>query len=151
MAERKFDPDAVARYRDFLLYWLEDVLEADGGPISSMKEGALKKAPAFGTTGEGQTAGETYATSHATAWGNLQALRQSLFGTIQALNAALEGHETSEEYNVDDFKTQYDEVDGTTATGGDAAAGAAGNAATAGGGASGGGDATSDDYENALG
>lgn len=144
MAERKFDPDAVARYRDFLLYWLEDVIEAEGGPIHSMKNGALKKAPAFGTTAEGQTASATYATSHQTAWGNLQALRQSLFGTIQALNAALEGHETSENYNVDDFKTQYDEF---------ATSGAAGGSGTSPDGGTGGGDGgtTSDDYENALG
>jgi hypothetical protein len=145
MAERKFDPEAVARYRDFLLYWLEDVIEAEGGPISSMKEGTLKKAPAFGTTSEGKEAATTYATSHQTAWGNLQALRQSLFGIIQALNAALEGVETSEEYNVDDFKTQYDEFASSSAgsTG-------SGNTAGAGGGDGGESGASSDDYENAL-
>ncbi|MFC3493311.1 hypothetical protein [Glycomyces rhizosphaerae] len=139
MAERKFDPDAVARYRDFLLYWLEDVIEAEGGPVSSMKDGALKKAPAFGSTAEGTTAASTYATSHQTAWGNIQALRQSLFGTIQALNAALEGHETSEEYNVDDFKTQYDEFASSSST--------SGNTAESGGGDS---SASSEDYSNAL-
>jgi hypothetical protein len=146
MAERKFDPDAVARYRDFLLYWLEDVLEAEGGPISSMKEGALKKAPAFGTTTEGQNAATTYGTSHQTVWGNLQALRQSLFGTIQALNAALEGNETSEAYNVDDFKTQYDEF-----ASGSVGTLPGGNTATTGGGDSGESGASSDDYANALG
>jgi hypothetical protein len=146
MAERKFDPDAVARYRDFLLYWLEDVLEAEGGPISSMKEGKLKKAPAFGTTAEGTTAAQTYATSHQTAWGNLQALRQSLFGTIQALNAALEGHETSEEYNVDDFKTQYDEFASSSTAGGSGESGSTPGADP--GGESG---ASSEDYANALG
>lgn len=146
MAERKFDPDAVARYRDFLLYWLEDVLEAEGGPIASMKEGKLKKAPAFGTTAEGTTASQTYATSHQTAWGNLQALRQSLFGTIQALNAALEGNETSEDYNVDDFKTQYDEFASSSAG---AAAGQ--SETTTGDGTGGDTGATSDDYANALG
>jgi hypothetical protein len=145
MAERKFDPDAVARYRDFLLYWLEDVLEAEGGPISSMREGRLKKAPAFGTTAEGVTAAQTYATSHQTAWGNLQALRQSLFGTIQALNAALEGVETSEEYNVDDFKTQYEEFASSSA------GTVAGNEAAPGGGDPGDSGASSDDYANALG
>jgi hypothetical protein len=145
VAERKFDPDAVARYRDFLLYWLEDVLEAEGGPIASMKEGRLKKAPAFGTTAEGITASQTYATSHQTAWGNLQALRQSLFGTIQALNAALEGHETSENYNVDDFKTQYDEFASSSASGD------SGQTSSTPGGDSSGGGATSDDYQNALG
>ncbi|MBO3735595.1 hypothetical protein [Glycomyces niveus] len=146
MAERKFDPDAVARYRDFLLYWLEDVLEAEGGPISSMREGALKKAPAFGTTSEGKEAAATYATSHQTAWGNLQALRQSLFGIIQALNAALEGVETSEEYNVDDFKTQYDEFASSSA-----GSAAGGNTSATGGGDGGDTGATSDDYANALG
>ncbi|MEV3938315.1 hypothetical protein AB0K52_20355 [Glycomyces sp. NPDC049804] len=145
MAERKFDPDAVARYRDFLLYWLEDVLEAEGGPISSMRDGALKKAPAFGTTSEGKEAATAYGTSHQTVWGNLQALRQSLFGIIQALNAALEGNETSEAYNVDDFKTQYDEFASSSA------GYAAGGTATTGGGDSGESGASSDDYANALG
>ena len=147
MAERKFDPDAVARYRDFLLYWLEDVLEAEGGPIASMKEGRLKKAPAFGTTSEGTAASQTYATSHQTMWGNLQALRQSLFGTIQALNAALEGHETSENYNVDDFKIQYDEFASSSTA---STAGTQSGSTPSGGGGDDGG-ATSDDYANALG
>jgi hypothetical protein len=120
-------------------------LEAEGGPIASMKEGRLKKAPAFGTTAEGLTAAQTYATSHQTVWGNLQALRQSLFGTIQALNAALEGHETSENYNVDDFKTQYDEFASSSASGDSGQ-----TSSTLGGDPSGGG-ATSDDYQNALG
>lgn len=145
MAERKFDPDAVARYRDFLLYWLEDVIEAEGGPVSSMKDGALKKAPAFGSTAEGLTAAQTYATSHQTAWGNIQALRQSLFGTIQALNAALEGNETSEEYNVDDFKTQYDEFASSSGSSQGGRTDAMPGADTGGDG-----DATSDDYANAL-
>ncbi|MFC4333832.1 hypothetical protein [Salininema proteolyticum] len=111
MAERKFDPDAVARYRDFLIYWLDE-LEADGGPIDTMKNGALKNAPAFGTTTEGLAATEKYGTSHATMWGNLQSLRQSLFGLIQALNKAIENQETTEEYNVDDFSNAYADLEG---------------------------------------
>lgn len=135
MAERKFDPDAIARYRDFLLYWLEDVLDADDGPVHSMQEGALKKAPAFGTTIEGQNATATYGESHRTTWSNLQALRQSLFGIVQSLNKALESHETSEDYNVDDFKTQYEEFQSSGS--------ASGNTDDSGG-------STASDYENQL-
>ncbi|MEU6857676.1 hypothetical protein AB0B28_02180 [Glycomyces sp. NPDC046736] len=141
MAERKFDADAVARYRDFLLYWLEDVLEAEGGPIDTIKTGALKKAPGFGTTSEGIKAAQTYSTSHSTAWGNLQALRQSLFGVIQALNAALEGYETSEDYTVDDFKTQYEEMSASSNL---LSAGEIGSEA-------GNNSATTEDYSDALG
>lgn len=109
MAERKFDPDAVAHFRDFALNELEK-LEEIGGACDTMKNGALRKAPAFGTTVEGQSAIVDYQTSHANTWTNLQALRQSLFGIVQALNAALEGHETSEEYHEDDFDSYYNEL-----------------------------------------
>ncbi|MCH7229379.1 hypothetical protein L0U85_00655 [Glycomyces sp. L485] len=113
MAERKFDPDSVVSFRDYLIGKLDE-LEGDGGPIETMKNGELKYAPAFGLTDSAkQTAIPTYKQSHQTIWNNVQALRQTFYALIDALNKSLEDHGYSEEANVQEMSDREDQVGDT--------------------------------------
>jgi hypothetical protein len=113
MAERKLDPDAIVEYRDYLLSKLDE-LEGSGGPIDTMKNGELQYAPAFGLTDSAkQKAIPTYKQSHQTIWNNLQALRQTLYAIIDALNKALEDHGYSEEANVEEMQSRQSDLGDT--------------------------------------
>ncbi|MEU5871838.1 hypothetical protein AB0A73_09795 [Glycomyces sp. NPDC047369] len=88
MANRAFDPAALERYRQFLGD-LIDELESDIVP--SLRDGALKKAPAFGTSpGATEHAAAEYADFHATTWRNLQYLRGTLHGLRAGLQSAID-------------------------------------------------------------
>ena len=88
MAMRAFDPTALERYRQFLAELLE---ELENEIIPSLRDGALKKAPAFGTApGAAETAAVEYADFHATTWRNLQYLRGTLHGMIAGLQTAID-------------------------------------------------------------
>lgn len=88
MATRTFDPAALERYRQFLAELLE---ELENEIIPSLRDGALKKAPAFGTApGAAEVAAVEYADFHATSWRNLQYLRGSLHGMIAGLQTAID-------------------------------------------------------------
>lgn len=88
MAMRAFDPAALERYRQFLGD-LIDELEHD--IIPSLSEGALKKAPAFGSApGATEHAAVEYADFHATTWRNLQYLRGTLHGLRAGLQSAID-------------------------------------------------------------
>ncbi|WP_199034226.1 hypothetical protein [Glycomyces salinus] len=92
---RTFDPAALERYRVFL----EDLLdELENEIVPVLRDGTLKKAPAFGSTpGAYQNAGEQYAEFHATTWRNLQYLRGTLHGMINGLQHAIDtGGETDD-------------------------------------------------------
>ncbi|THV42981.1 hypothetical protein [Glycomyces buryatensis] len=85
---RTFDPAALERYQQFLGELLE---ELEGEIIPSLRDGTLKKAPAFGSApGAYQNASEQYAEFHATTWRNLQYLRGTLHGMIAGLQSAIE-------------------------------------------------------------
>lgn len=92
MATRAFDPAALERYRQFLVELLE---ELEGDIIPSLREGTLKKAPAFGSSpGATENATVEYADFHATTWRNLQYLRGTLHGLIAGLQSAIENNGT---------------------------------------------------------
>ena len=87
MATRTFDPAALERYRQFLAELLD---ELENEIIPSLRDGALKKAPAFGTApGAAEVAAVEYADFHATTWRNLQYLRGSLHGMMTGLQTAI--------------------------------------------------------------
>ncbi|RRR99459.1 hypothetical protein [Glycomyces terrestris] len=88
MPARAFDPAALERHRQFLGD-LIDELENDILP--SLRDGALRKAPAFGTA-PGATA--EYADFHATTWRNLQYLRATLHGLRARLQSAIDNDGT---------------------------------------------------------
>lgn len=88
MATRAFDPAALGRYRQFLAELLD---ELENEIIPSLRDGALKKAPAFGTApGAAEVAAVEYADFHATTWRNLQYLRGSLHGMMAGLQSAID-------------------------------------------------------------
>jgi len=88
MATRAFDPAALERYRQFLGDLLE---ELENEIIPSLRDGALKKAPAFGTApGASEVAAVEYAEFHATSWRNLQYLRGTLYGLMAGLQTAID-------------------------------------------------------------
>ncbi|HEX2144488.1 MAG TPA: hypothetical protein VHG10_08270 [Glycomyces sp.] len=88
MAMRTFDPAALERYRRFLGELLE---ELENEIIPSLRDGALKKAPAFGSApGAAEVAAVEYADFHATTWRNLQYLRGTLHGLMTGLQTAIE-------------------------------------------------------------
>jgi hypothetical protein len=88
MATRAFDPAALERYRQFLADLLE---ELENEIIPTLSDGALKKAPAFGTApGAAENAATEYADFHATTWRNLQYLRGTLHGLITGLQTAID-------------------------------------------------------------
>ncbi|GAB3219989.1 hypothetical protein GCM10027447_03790 [Glycomyces halotolerans] len=85
---RTFDPAALERYQGFLAELLD---ELENEIIPSLRDGTLRKAPAFGSTpGAYQNAAEQYAQFHATTWRNLQYLRGTLHGMIAGLQTAIE-------------------------------------------------------------
>ncbi|THV41520.1 hypothetical protein [Glycomyces buryatensis] len=80
---REFDATAIEEYRQFL-QGLLDQLEAEVIPV--IGEGALSRAPAFGSApGATENALEQYLDFRAATWRNLQYLRGTLHGLIQAL------------------------------------------------------------------
>jgi len=88
MPTRAFDPAALERYRQFLGDLLD---ELENDIIPSLRDGALKKAPAFGTApGAVEIAAVEYAEFHATSWRNLQYLRGTLYGLMAGLQTAIE-------------------------------------------------------------
>jgi hypothetical protein len=88
MATRTFDPAALERYRQFLAELLD---ELENEIIPSLRDGTLKKAPAFGTApGAAEVAAAEYADFHATTWRNLQYLRGSLHGMMTGLQTAID-------------------------------------------------------------
>jgi hypothetical protein len=88
MTTRTFDPAALERYRQFLAELLD---ELENEIIPSLSDGALKKAPAFGTApGAAEVAAVEYADFHATTWRNLQYLRGSLHGMMTGLQTAID-------------------------------------------------------------
>ncbi|WP_030144247.1 hypothetical protein [Glycomyces sp. NRRL B-16210] len=88
MSTRTFDPAALERYRQFLGELLD---ELENEIIPSLRDGDLKKAPAFGTApGAAAHAAVEYADFHATTWRNLQYLRGTLYGLIAGLQSAIE-------------------------------------------------------------
>jgi hypothetical protein len=88
MPTRTFDPAALERYRQFLAELLD---ELENEIIPSLRDGALKKAPAFGTApGAAEVAAVEYADFHATTWRNLQYLRGSLHGMMTGLQTAID-------------------------------------------------------------
>jgi hypothetical protein len=98
MATRTFDPVALERYRQFLGELLE---ELENEIIPSLRDGALKKAPAFGTApGAAEVAMVEYADFHATTWRNLQYLRGSLHGLMAGLQTAIENGGVVDEQTV---------------------------------------------------
>ncbi|GAA1660819.1 hypothetical protein GCM10009830_02390 [Glycomyces endophyticus] len=88
MANRAFDPAALERCRQFLGD-LIDELEHD--VIPSVRDGALRKAPAFGSSpGATDHAAVEYAEFRAAAWRDLQYLRGTLHGLRAGLQSALD-------------------------------------------------------------
>jgi hypothetical protein len=86
--ERVFDAAAVEEYRRLLLELLEE-LEDEVIPV--LREGALSRAPAFGSApGAAEHALPRYLGFHAATWRNLQYLRGTLHGLAAALEAAAE-------------------------------------------------------------
>lgn len=85
---RTFDPAALERYQAFL----EDLLdELENEIIPVLRDGTLKKAPAFGSApGAYENAGAQYSEFHATTWRNLQYLRGTLHGMINGLQNAID-------------------------------------------------------------
>lgn len=95
MATRDFDPAALERYRQFLAELLD---ELEGEIVPTLREGDLKKAPAFGTApGAAAHAAVEYADFHATTWRNLQYLRGTLHGLIAGLQSAIDNGGTVDE------------------------------------------------------
>ncbi|WP_100448895.1 hypothetical protein [Glycomyces xiaoerkulensis] len=85
---RTFDPAALERYQQFLGELLD---ELEQEIIPSLRDGTLKKAPAFGSVpGAYENASGQYAEFHATTWRNLQYLRGTLHGMISGLQTAIE-------------------------------------------------------------
>ena len=85
---RTFDPAALERYQGFLEELLDE-LENEIIPV--LRDGTLKKAPAFGSTpGARENASGQYAEFHAATWRNLQYLRGTLHGMINGLQNAID-------------------------------------------------------------
>jgi hypothetical protein len=99
MAERKFDPDEANQYKALLEAELEYI---EGQIIPLMKDGELSYAPAFGLTDENNKAGD-YETAFGNIWMDVQNLKATLKGMIEALEDALEGHQVTEEVNIQEF------------------------------------------------
>jgi hypothetical protein len=101
MPTRTFDPAALERYRLFLAELLD---ELENEIIPSLRDGALKKAPAFGTApGAAEVAAVEYADFHATTWRNLQYLRGSLHGMMTGLQTAIDNGGAVDEHIATDI------------------------------------------------
>lgn len=106
--DRVFDPAAVEEFRQFLQDLL-DRLETEVVP--ELDEGALRRAPAFGSAPGAAGALERYLAFRAAVWRNLQHLRGSLHGLAGALAETVAAEsETSAE--IDSMFDGFDGFDG---------------------------------------
>lgn len=95
---REFDPEEVQHFKAILeaeKTYLEDEV------IKQLRPGEkLNYAPAFGITPAAEQKLGEYTTDFNTIWQDLQSLKATLSGMIDAMDTALEGHELTEDVNV---------------------------------------------------
>lgn len=99
MASREFDPEEANYYKAVLEAELEYI---EGEIIPLMKEGVLSYAPAFGLTDESNKAGD-YEQDFNNIWMDIQNLKATLKGVVDVVEQALEGHELTEDVNVQEL------------------------------------------------
>lgn len=103
---REFDPEEVQYFKAVLeaeKTYLEDEI------IKQLKSGGkLSYAPAFGITPAAQTKAGEYVADFNNLWADLQSLKATLSGMIDAMDSALEGHELTEDVNVEGLNALED-------------------------------------------
>lgn len=105
---RKFDPEEV-QYFKAVLEAEKDYLENE--VIVQLKNGGkLSYAPAFGITPAAQTKAGEYEGDFNNLWTDLQSLKATLSGMIDSMETALEGHELTEDVNVQGLNALQDSV-----------------------------------------
>lgn len=100
MAEREFDPEEANYFKAVLEAELEYI---EGEVIPLMKEGALNYAPAFGLTDEGGAKASEYSLAFSNIWSDIQNLKATLKGMVDVVEGALEGHQITEDANVQEL------------------------------------------------
>lgn len=96
MAERKFDPEAVA---DFQRILKDDLAYIEETIIPRMRDGDLSHMPAFGLEGVAGKVSE-YQTSFSSIWTDIQYIKVTIKKMLEALDEVVEEEADTEDVNV---------------------------------------------------